>query len=379
MIKLFDRVKVNIPTTGTGDITFGAAVSTAFLTPTEAGVLDGDEVRYVIVDGLDFEEGVGLIKDTVATMERTVTKSKIGGVVGTSPINLSGTAVLALTASAADIGDSANHTYDNSVSGLDSGNVQDAIDEVASRDFVVPHLFGLTLSNSVSDPDNDVDIAPGQASAIDLSATLKLTSAITKRLDAAWAAGSGNGGLDTGSAASNTTYHLWLIRRSDTGVVDALFSTSATNPVLPSNYDGKRRIGAVMTDGDGDIIPFRQVGGWFHFVGNGVGMIISEANVSTATNIALPVPQGIKVLADFGLAISSNSTDTGGIFIGARDPDTGAATVYDIVVLGLKGTDGNQVQCWTNTAAQVSFFGSKSGTKILIYPRGFYDGRDTYV
>lgn len=103
MIKLFDRVKVNIPTTGTGDIEFGAAASTAFLTPAEAGVLDGDEVRYVIVDGLDFEEGVGLIKDTVATMERTVTKSKIGGVVGTSALNLSGTAVLALSASAADI------------------------------------------------------------------------------------------------------------------------------------------------------------------------------------------------------------------------------------------------------------------------------------
>lgn len=103
MIKLFDRVKVNIPTTGTGDITFGAAASTAFLTPAEAGALDSDEVRYVIVDGLDFEEGVGLIKDTVATMERTVTKSKIGGTVGTSALNLSGTAVLALTASAADI------------------------------------------------------------------------------------------------------------------------------------------------------------------------------------------------------------------------------------------------------------------------------------
>lgn len=103
MAKLFDRVKVNIPTTGTGDIEFGAAASTAFLTPVEAGVLDGDEVRYVIVDGLDFEEGVGLIKDTVATMERTVTKSKVSGTVGTSALNLSGTAVLALTASAADI------------------------------------------------------------------------------------------------------------------------------------------------------------------------------------------------------------------------------------------------------------------------------------
>lgn len=103
MVKLFDRVRVNVPTTGTGDIEFGAAASTAFLTPAESGVLDGDEVRYVIVDGLDFEEGVGLIKDSVATMERTVTRSKIGGVVGTTKLNLGGTASLGLIASAADI------------------------------------------------------------------------------------------------------------------------------------------------------------------------------------------------------------------------------------------------------------------------------------
>lgn len=103
MAKLFDRVKVNIATTGTGDITFGSASSDAFLTPAEAGVVDGDVVRYVIVDGTDFEEGTGVVADTVATMSRTVTRSKIGGVVGTSKINLSGTAVLALTASAADI------------------------------------------------------------------------------------------------------------------------------------------------------------------------------------------------------------------------------------------------------------------------------------
>jgi hypothetical protein len=111
MPKLFDRVKVNIATTGTGDVTFGAVSSNAFLTPSEAGCADGDTVRYVIVDGTDFEEGIGTIASSVATMARTtVTKSKIGGTAGTTKLDLSGTAVLVLVASAADIVNKANVT-----------------------------------------------------------------------------------------------------------------------------------------------------------------------------------------------------------------------------------------------------------------------------
>lgn len=113
MAKLFDRVKVNIATTGDEDIVFGAASSNAFLTPAEAGATDGDTVRYVLVDGTDFEIGIGTIYGSVSTMNRTtVTRSKIGGTVGTSKINLSGTAVLALTAAAADILNPVNNLSD---------------------------------------------------------------------------------------------------------------------------------------------------------------------------------------------------------------------------------------------------------------------------
>lgn len=105
MPKLFDRVKVNIATTGTGTVTFGTATSNAFLTPTEAGCADGDMVRYIIVDGTDYEEGIGTVASSVATMARTtVTKSKVSGTVGTDKLDLSGTAVLFLTAGAFDIG-----------------------------------------------------------------------------------------------------------------------------------------------------------------------------------------------------------------------------------------------------------------------------------
>ena len=96
-------------------------------------------------------------------------------------------------------------------------------------------LFGCTLSNAATDLVNDITIAAGKARDATDAVNLILAIGLTKRLDANWAVGDAQGGLDTGSIA-NTTYHVWLIKRSDTGVVDALFSASATTPTMPANY-----------------------------------------------------------------------------------------------------------------------------------------------
>ena len=102
-MKYFDRVKVNIATLGTGDVTFGSAVSSAFLTPSQAGAVDGDVTPYVIVDGTDFEEGTMEVSAAGTEGIRTVSKSVISGVVGASKLNLSGTATLSFTIRAADL------------------------------------------------------------------------------------------------------------------------------------------------------------------------------------------------------------------------------------------------------------------------------------
>src|SRR5512134_2069216 len=65
------------------------------------------------------------------------------------------------------------------------------------------------IANSAADASNDIDIAAGACLA-DEGVPITLTAGITKRLDAAWAAGSGNGGLDTGSKANSTWYSVWL-------------------------------------------------------------------------------------------------------------------------------------------------------------------------
>ena len=101
---LADRVRVNIATAGTGTVTCGAVVTNAFLTPAEAGVVDGQQVRYVLEEGADFEEGTGTYTASGTTISRdTVSQSKIGGTAGTTKMTLAGAAVLRLSASAADI------------------------------------------------------------------------------------------------------------------------------------------------------------------------------------------------------------------------------------------------------------------------------------
>lgn len=98
--------------------------------------------------------------------------------------------------------------------------------------FIGGHLHGLTMSNG-TDATNDIDIAIGEATSQDTSVTssrclMQLTTALTKQLDAAWAVGTNAGGLDEGTIA-NVTYHVHLIERTDTGVVDALFSQAPGN------------------------------------------------------------------------------------------------------------------------------------------------------
>jgi hypothetical protein len=133
-------------------------------------------------------------------------------------------------------------------------------------DFPIIHLpkgyiEGLTHSNNGSDANNDIDIAAGYAVSDDADPAdrvmIHLSSAITKRLDASWAVGSGNGGLATGSKANSTDYATWIWKRPNTGVVDVTYDPSFTSPTVPdAAYTKKQLIGFVRTDGSGNILAF---------------------------------------------------------------------------------------------------------------------------
>lgn len=171
--------------------------------------------------------------------------------------------------------------------------------------FLTGYLFGLTLSNDGGDPTNTIDITTGLAASDGATPVLmNLGSALAKKLNVNWQVGTNQGGLDTGSI-TNGTYHVFLIQRSDTGIVDVLFSLSATTPTMPANYDRKRRIGSIQRE-SGSIVQFRQYGDIFKrsFATNYVLGFIA------ATPLAVSVPLGIKVRpimsASMGAATASD-------------------------------------------------------------------------
>lgn len=98
MTKLVNRAKMSTATTGTGTITLGSAES-GYQSFADAGVADGETVRYVIEDGTDWEIGTGTYTASGTTLTRTVEESSNAG----AAISLSGSAVVFVSAASNDI------------------------------------------------------------------------------------------------------------------------------------------------------------------------------------------------------------------------------------------------------------------------------------
>jgi hypothetical protein len=242
-------------------------------------------------------------------------------------------------------------------------------------------LFGCTLSNTPADLVNDISIAPGKARDATDGVNIILAAALTKRLDANWAVGDAQGGLDTGSAA-NVTYHVWLIKRSDTGVVDVLFSASATTPTMPANYDFKRRIGSILREA-ASIVAFRQAGDRF-WRAVPAGDLNATNPGTVAVTRTLKVPIGVQVdamLVHSAIEAASNQTYYG-LLSALLDPDTAPSITIHDVAIKIVGNDDAAAssvsrEITTNTSGQIRsrLSGSVPSTIETITTLGWIDTR----
>jgi len=219
------------------------------------------------------------------------------------------------------------------------------------------YLAGCTLSTAGSSA--TMSIAAGQA--VDSTNVLMMPLTAIAKTTSAWAVGTGNGGLDTGSIANATWYHFYVIERVDTAVVDVVFSTSANSPTLPANYTLYRRIGAGLTDGSAQWTAFTQVGDSFIWTTPVLDVNATNPGTSAVTR-TLTVPTGVVVEASIsatGLNATSGSqyyVYVSPLAVTDQAAAAAAAPLNSFTVGTVAGTGyqaGAQMRVLTNTAAQI--------------------------
>lgn len=245
-------------------------------------------------------------------------------------------------------------------------------------------IGGFVLANNGADAANDIDVGVGSCRSDDDAENIKLAAAITKRLDAPFAAGTNQGGLDTGAEAVSTWYHLWAIKNPATGAVDALFSLSATSPTMPAGYTKKRRLGAVRNDAASAILAFDQYGDEFWL--DTPILDVNAANPGTAAvTRALTTPGGVKCQAVLNAGVSQNSSAGVALYLSSLDAADLAASLT-VAPLGTVATasgsvdnvhEGGQARVWTDTSSQIRSRVNASGanTNVRIATLGWRDQR----
>lgn len=242
------------------------------------------------------------------------------------------------------------------------------------------YLAGCQLTNNAGAPNTKIDLSAGQAQDVGNAGAMTL-AAITKDISATWVVGNGTGGLAAAlSLLASTWYHLFVIKRTDTNVVDAYFDTSVTAANIPAPYTLFRRVGSVRTSGGSVILGFVQDGDLFQWKASITDLSTTNPGATAITPL-LTVPTGVNVQAIVEVYID---TATSGNVVGR---------VSDLATTDTAPTNGNgdiqsqniasntkaaaRLTTRTNTAAQIRYRQSASGVSdtLIITTVGWLDTR----
>lgn len=242
--------------------------------------------------------------------------------------------------------------------------VKQAIDALASS-VIRSYLAGLTLSTAGASA--TMTIAAGQAADDTNAVMMSLASAMSKTTSA-WAAGTGNGGLDTGAIANSTWYHFFQISKTD-GTTDVLISLSSSAPTMPAGYSYKRRIGSGKTNGSGQWESFTQTGDYFRLTTSVLDVNTTNPGTAAVTVTLGSVPSGVKVKALYNAHLRSQTSTDLAVYLSDLDASdqapvnsrTSTPAVPSATFCNTAGGAQMQVETMTNVSAQIRYRLTASG------------------
>jgi len=249
-------------------------------------------------------------------------------------------------------------------------------------------LYGANFSNNAGDATNDIDFAVGKA-ADSTNTTLANLAAMTKRLDANWAAGTNQGMRYSGAAITNTTYHLWAVWQANGANQDYYADPSATAATVLGHLQAEtgggsylylRRIGSIIRSG-GAIVLFTQNGDLFIRTNRAVDIDAVNPGTSAVT-ATLSVPTGIVVQAEIYMMIIDSTAATAiSMYVTplvAADVAAGA-TAFTVAssITGSVSAGAAPGSIQTNTSGQVRYRleGSNGDVSARILTMGWIDNR----
>lgn len=264
----------------------------------------------------------------------------------------------------------------------------DTID-TALHNVGIPRSYLAGLGTTPTVASTSVSIAAGVAMGNDQSTSIVLSSTLVKVLSSSWAVGTGNGGLYAAtSIQGNQTYHLFVIIRTDTSVVDAYYDTSVTAANIPSPYTVYRRIASLRTATSSNLVNYVQDGDYFRLVSSSLDVSTANPGTSAITATLKSVPSGLNLLAQVNAVYFGGTTADVTMYVSdLAASDEGPSDIQAPLSTGgvspsaSTGGPGGFTLVRTNTSSQIRYRVNASGAadRAGFCTLGWFDtrGRNT--
>lgn len=246
-------------------------------------------------------------------------------------------------------------------------------------------LFGLVLSNNAGDATNDIDISNGRC--VDHTGESSVAClAMTKRLDAGWAPGSGQGMRNSGASIADTIYHIYAVW-SVTGLQDYYAHASPDASVALSSLQGEsggapyvyaRRIGAISRV-SGSIVQFLQIGDRF-LLKTPVQNYSSSLGTSRLL-VTTSAPPGTIAL----LRVAAFNASTAGVGILVTPTyETDAAPSFGAPGRSMRSEVANEgvaaeLEIYVDGSSQIAMRASLASSTASVVTRGWVDSRGRFA